>query len=341
MALTAGTIRLLILEDSADDAELNVLELTKVGLDVSWKRVQSAAELRAALSTETWDVILSDHTMPGFNAASGLEIARGFDADIPFIVISGSLGEERAVAMLQAGANDYLLKGSLFRLGHAVERALEETRARRAHRRAREKASLLATIVSTTDDAIISKALDGTITSWNPGAERMFGWTEADAIDRPISIIVPADKVDEFANAISRLQPDRRPQRFDTVRIRRDGTRVDVALVLSPLLDASSKLLGYSTVARDITEQLAAQQAINRGRDSLEEAQAIAHVGSWTSNDHVAWSRECYRIFDVPEGTAVTMSSFFDSVHPADLERVRAARQDALDGTHRSTSAIE
>ena len=335
MAHIPDPIRVLLLEDSADDAELNVLELTKGRSEVVWKRVETADAFRAALAHEPWDVILSDHSMPGFGAGDGLRIARGVDADLPFIVVSGTIGEESAVAMLKAGANDYLLKGNLLRLGHAVERALEDAATRRAHRKTLDKAALLASIVSTTDDAIISTSPRRIITSWNPGAERMFGWTEQEAVGKSIAMVVPPDKLDELAGIVARLTEDRRHHRFDTVRLRRDGTRVDVAVTLSPMLDASGQVVGYSKVACDITRRLATESALTASRGRLEHAQAIAHVGSWVSgflpDGAIEMSRECAAIFGVPELKRLPLAAFFELIHPGDRDRFRAATHASID----------
>ncbi len=133
-------LRALVVEDSPDDAELIILEMSRSGIEAVWKRVESAEEVRAALTESSWDVVLSDYNLPGFGAREALVQLREIDPDLPFIVVSGTIGEEQAVAMMRAGAADYLLKGNLTRLGAAVEREIREA----ASRRARRAAELLA-----------------------------------------------------------------------------------------------------------------------------------------------------------------------------------------------------
>ncbi|MDB5387836.1 MAG: Multi-sensor hybrid histidine kinase [Planctomycetaceae bacterium] len=128
-------IRVLIVEDSANDADLMLSELRRGGFDSDSKRVRTADELRAALSQGSWDVVLSDFSLPGFGAAAALEMAREMAADIPFIVVSGSVGEEVAVEMMRAGANDYVLKHAMARLGPIVSRELRESKKRQAAER--------------------------------------------------------------------------------------------------------------------------------------------------------------------------------------------------------------
>jgi PAS domain S-box-containing protein len=130
-------VRLLLIEDSEDDAELIRLELRRGGLDLDWRRVQSEGELVEALQHE-WDVIVSDFQMPSFNGLRAFALYREAGLDTPFIFVSGALGEERAVEAMRAGARDYLLKSNLARLGVAVRRELAAAADRDAQRRAEE-----------------------------------------------------------------------------------------------------------------------------------------------------------------------------------------------------------
>jgi PAS domain S-box-containing protein len=114
---------------------------------------------------------------------------------------------------------------------------------------------LLASIIDSSDDAIVSKTLEGVITSWNAGAERLFGYTAKEAIGRPISMIIPLDRRDEETKILGRLRQGERIDHFDTVRVRKDGTRLEISLTISPVRDAAGKIIGASKIARDITER--------------------------------------------------------------------------------------
>jgi PAS domain S-box-containing protein len=129
-------LRLLIVEDNADDAELIIYSLRRGGLEPTWKRVESADELIEELASATWDAVLSDFTLPAFGAAAALEIVRSIDLDLPFVVISGTVGDDLAVGLMRAGANDYVLKHNLVRLAPVLERELREAENRRARRAA-------------------------------------------------------------------------------------------------------------------------------------------------------------------------------------------------------------
>ena len=131
-------IRVLIVEDSEDDALLLARELRYGGYDLEFERVDTAESMQVALEQQTWDLIITDHNMPRFNSEDALKLFKDYHLDIPFIIISGSIGEEYVVAAMKAGAHDYLMKGNLARLVPAVQRELREVETRRAHRRAEE-----------------------------------------------------------------------------------------------------------------------------------------------------------------------------------------------------------
>lgn len=131
-------VRVLIIEDSENDAFFMKKQLEKHGYAVEWERVQTGDAMRACLQDKVWDVILSDHKMPKFSGMEALEILTGLSMDIPFIIVSGTIGEELAVAAMKAGACDYILKDNLQRLGPAVEREIKEACNRGEKRKAEE-----------------------------------------------------------------------------------------------------------------------------------------------------------------------------------------------------------
>jgi PAS domain S-box-containing protein len=118
--------------------------------------------------------------------------------------------------------------------------------------RADQATGLLAAIVDSSDDAIISKTLQGVITSWNSGAERLFGYTAKEAVGQPISMIIPLDRRGEETRILARLSQGERIDHFDTVRVRKDGTKLEISLTISPVRDAAGKIIGASKIARDI-----------------------------------------------------------------------------------------
>jgi diguanylate cyclase len=139
------SLRVLIVEDSKDDAELLVIELEKGGYDPIYTRVDTEADMQAALEHPlAWDIILADYSMPEFSAIAALSLLRKNRLDLPFIIISGKIGEDTAVAAMKAGAHDYIVKGKLARLLPAIARELREAVLRKEHRRAQDKLKYLA-----------------------------------------------------------------------------------------------------------------------------------------------------------------------------------------------------
>jgi PAS domain S-box-containing protein len=132
----------------------------------------------------------------------------------------------------------------------------------------------LAAIVDSSDDAILSKTLDGTIVSWNRGAEQLYGYTAAEVVGRHVSLLAPDDRPDEIPHILRRIAAGERVDHFDTVRVRKDGSRMPVVLSVSPIRDASGRITGASTIARDISERLLAREA-EAARDRAVEASRL------------------------------------------------------------------
>src|SRR5262249_18599306 len=127
-------LRVLIVDDSSDDAALVLRQLTKEGYAPDWERVEQAAPMRAALAKRPWDIVVSDWNMPQFSALGALKVLQEAAPDIPLIIVSGTIGEERAIDALRAGARDFVAKDRLTRLATAIERELADSRRRADHR---------------------------------------------------------------------------------------------------------------------------------------------------------------------------------------------------------------
>ena len=139
--------------------------------------------------------------------------------------------------------------------------------------------AFLAAIVESSDDAIYGKTLDGTILSWNRGAERMYGYLAAEIVGRPVSELVPSTKPDEVPQILERVKRGERVDHFETARVRKDGEVIDVSLNVSPIRDASGKIIGASTTARDITEQKKMHEALTqRAKEILDVSTPVLQV---------------------------------------------------------------
>lgn len=265
-----ATMRALFVEDSEDHVLLAVDHLRQHGFDPVYERVETAAGLKAALRSKIWDVVISDYSMPRFNGAVALKIFQQFHLDIPFICFSGSLGEERAVEMMRAGAHDYIVKALLNRLAPSITRELQAAQARREHRRLQKSVAHLAAIVESSDDAIVSKTLGGVVLTWNKAAERIYGYSTEEIVGQPISLLLPPSRVNEFNAALEQIRQGQHVTRFDTIRVRKDGKLVEISLTMSPILGPTGEVIGASSIARDITER------------RREEAERLKLIGDLT-----------------------------------------------------------
>jgi len=242
----------LLVEDCVTDALLNARALERGGLEVVWERVETAAEMRAALAEKTWDFILCDYHLPWFNGLAALAVYKESGLDIPFIVVSGMIGEEQAVKMIKAGAHDYVMKDHLAQLAPKVERELEAARERCIRRLAQATEALLASVVESCDDAVIGQTLEGTVVSWNAGAERLFGYSASEIMGGAASVLVPSYRPAEYPGILDKVKRGEEQAPFETVRVHKNGTPLEVSLSISPIKDPRGRVIGASIIAQDI-----------------------------------------------------------------------------------------
>lgn len=251
---TGNELRLLIVEDSEDDALLVSQVLESAGFDLVLRRVDTEDDLRQSLDEGEWDLVIQDVALPGLGMNAVIDMIRERDPEMPVIIVSGTIGENAAVEAMRAGVQDYVLKGDgLSRLPPAVEREVRDAN----HRRERKKAELrirdLASIVENSADGIISLSRDGTITSWNRGAEDLFGYSRFEMIGKSPLLLAPEDRAGEIDGWIRRALEGISLTGRDSLWTRADGTHVHVSVTVSPVRGEDGGITGVSTVARDIT----------------------------------------------------------------------------------------
>lgn len=251
----AGELYVLVVEDSENDTSLLLEELRQKGYAPVHERVEHATAMTSALERRVWDVVVSDYVMPDFSGPNALKLLRGKNLDIPFIVVSGTFGEEAAVAMMKAGANDYITKANLSRLAPAIEREMEAAKNRKARAHAENSVRHLAAIVKSTDDAIYSLNLDGVVASWNHAAEKIFGYRGEEIIGHSIALLFPFDRREELLDNMQIVTRGESISRYETLRIRKDGQFIPVSQTISPIKNETGKIIGASAIARDITQR--------------------------------------------------------------------------------------
>lgn len=151
-------------------------------------------------------------------------------------------------------------------------------------KRAEELRSHLAAIVEASDDGIVGKTLDGTILSWNHGAEKLYGYKAEEIVGRPITLLVPPDRPDEIPEILERLRHGERIAQYETERIRKDGRRIEVAITISPITDSAGTVTGASTIARDVTDRKRAEAERRRNLDEIAHMNRVAAMGELTAS---------------------------------------------------------
>lgn len=262
-------LKILMLEDEPADAELAEVALRKAGIVFSSKRVDTRGAFIAALKEFRPNIILADYKLPAFDGLSALAIAVEQAPDVPFVFVSGAMGEEFAIETLHQGAADYVIKDRLGKLVPAVNRALQEANERHLRRQAEAVRRELAAIVESSEEAIIGKTLDGHITTWNGGAAKMYGYSANEIVGKSVNVLVLEGREQEIADLLAAVANGKSVTHHETSRRCKDGRQIEVSLSLSPIRDASGAISGISTIARDITERKAAERALQRSNRFL------------------------------------------------------------------------
>jgi len=268
------TLRVLHVEDSERDAALLMRHLSRAGYELISKRVEAPAAMRAALETRECDVILCDYSMPHFNALSALALVKEMEVDLPFIIISGTVGEAVAVEAMRAGAHDYLMKDNLARLAPAIERELHEADNRRARRKAEEqlRGSQLYTrlLMESNIDALMTSDPLGIITDVNQQMEILSGHSREELIGTPFKQhFTHPERAEDGIRSVLR---EGRVANYELVARSKDGNETVVSYNATTFNDQTGNLQGVFGAARDVTERKHFEQELQEKNLQLENA---------------------------------------------------------------------
>ena len=329
----------LVVEDREADVVLLQRELERGGYEPMVERVETASALREALLRQTWDLVIADYSLPRFSGLEALTVMKAGGFDLPFIVVSGAISDELAVAAMKAGAHDYLLKGNLARLVPAIERELREWKVRQAHKQAEadlraseERFRLL--IEGVQDYAVVMLDADGRVISWNAGAERIAGYSANEIIGQSCTRFYPPEEMAQsrLHRALQVAQTDGRFEE-EGWRVRKDGSRFLANVVLTALRDDHGGLRGFAQVTRDITERWHTVQEMQESEKRFRQLTENIRDVIWLTNaagDQMIfispayqeiWGRSCESLYLLPR-------SWIEAVHRDDRERVLAALQE-------------
>jgi len=263
-------LRVLIVEDSENDALLLVRELRRGGYEPRFKRVETAAAMSAELKRREWDIVISDYVMPKFGGIEALRILKERGLDLPFIIISGKIGEETAVEAMKAGAHDYFMKDNLARLVPAIQRELQEVVVRRERKLADEALQQQAQIIDQIHDSVVSTDLEGRVRSWNRGAERLFGYSAKEALGKHISFVYPEDQHEFLQQEVIKSLKKKGEHEIEVRMRKKSGEDFYVHLSLSLLRDREGSVAGMIGYSMDITDRKRAEDMLRQTTAQLE-----------------------------------------------------------------------
>jgi two-component system sensor histidine kinase/response regulator len=259
--------RILMVEDSADDAELTARALRRSGCELTFERVETPEAMHAALLQEKWDLVIADYSMPHFNGIAALRLLQEQGLDLPFILVSGTVGEDVAVEAMKCGAGDYVLKNNLVRLPLAVERELRDFEMRGARKYAE---NLYSNLVERVPVGLFRTLPGGAIAEGNPALIEMLGFSDADSLKRAnVSDLWLRPK--ELARIRAILRREGVVQNFEMEMRRPDGRVLWCEQSARAVYDAAGNVAHYEGVVVDISSRKRAVEEANRARDRVRD----------------------------------------------------------------------
>lgn len=271
---SATPLSALIVEDSLDDCEILTRELRRGGYALSYERVDTEPALTAALARGPWDIVFADFSMPQFSGTRALACVRALTQDVPFIFVSGTIGEDIAVTAMKTTAQDYIMKGNLKRLVPAVQRELRESEERRRRRQIeaehRTMEARLRDILTMAADAIIAADTNRNIILFNQAAERLFGYTALEIQGKSLDMLLPEygtimDQGLTMAQETETNEPRFVSQPREMYGRRKDGSAFPAEANLSRVRDNGH--VTFTIVLRDVTERKRTEEAARLLRD--------------------------------------------------------------------------
>jgi PAS domain S-box-containing protein len=244
-------LNVLLIDDSNDDRELcrRVL-IASFGSRLSLAEETNGESGFGAIEKAKPHCVLLDYSLPGRNGIEVLKRIRSMHPHLPIILLTGQGSEAIAAQSIKDGAQDYIIKSEITSdtLSRAIRTAIENSTQKRHIDEQHGVEALLAAVVTSSSDAILSKTLDGTIKSWNTAAEELFGYSASDMIGQSIRILIPIERQDEENWILSRIAAGERVEHYETVRLCKDGRTIEVSVTISSIRDQSGMIIGASKI---------------------------------------------------------------------------------------------
>jgi PAS domain S-box-containing protein len=294
-------LRVLLVEDSEDDAVLVTRELKKNGFTPVVERVETPDTMKKVLVEKTWDIVVSDYILPHFSGLDALKLLQKSGIDLPFIVVSGKIGEDTAVEAMRAGAHDYIMKDNLSRLTPAIKRELEEVKVRQERKEAEEdlvkshkelektnkklleeiaerkklekqvfeEKEYLQNVIDSASEIIISVDKNNRVTTWNKSAEHITGYKHKDVVNRSIHKINLFDDSEKVLDTIKTVYKEKRFGHEDLVLLTKNNEKRIIRLSGSAIRGREKQELGVLFVGHDITKDVEIHGKLIDGKSYL------------------------------------------------------------------------
>ncbi len=332
-------LHVLLVEDSQDDADLILLELSEAGFDIVSKRVDTEVAMRQAMMDGRWDIVISDYGLPKFSAHKAMTVLHETDAptpdtlnnqlqhvaeievsgwkirkrntislmqkderrSCPFIIVSGCIGEESAIALMKEGASDFVMKDKLSRLVPVIKRELNDAAMRREYRQAQdelhESEKLMRGVAEALGEGLLIQNGRGELVMMNPEAERLLGWTEEEMLGRKVFDVIYWQEQEEsqpgdFCQQLSDVLVNGSSYRSESdVFVRKDGSLMIVSFITSPIMECG-KLVASVTAFQDIGLRKQAENDLILSREQLRDL--TAHQQSVREEERTRIARELH-----------------------------------------------
>jgi two-component system, cell cycle sensor histidine kinase and response regulator CckA len=323
----------LLVEDSGADALLVKGLLRRTHKDsFSVTHVTTLREAIDLLDRMHFAIVILDLGLPDSTGLDTLRAIRTHTTNVAVLVLTATDDEELGTTAINEGAQDYIPKGHLqpHLFARSVRYAMDRHRSAVA---VQESSALLSRVIDSAVDGIVTKNINGIITSWNPGAERLFGYAPQEAIGQSILLLIPPDRADEEHLILTRIRRGETVEPFETVRLRKGGVPVHVSVTISPIRDDQGKIVGASKIARDITEQKRAEQSLRASERQLRQFIEEAPVAVAMFNkemQYLATSRRWTEQYGKGNRSLIGMDHY--ELHPGLPERWKEYHRRGLAG---------
>jgi PAS domain S-box-containing protein len=297
--------RILCVDDEASGLKLRKVILERKGYFVS--TAGSVSEALELFKSTDFDLVVTDHLLGRETATAMAGEMKRLKSSVPIIVLSGTTDVPEDVETVDAFVSKAEGPESLLaKVGEVIARFHAKSASRNPDlltsgapfSNEAQRLQFLAAIVESSDDAIFGKALDGRILSWNKAAERMYGYTAEEIVGKPVSVLLPSDRPNEVRDILERLRHGEKIDHYETLRVAKDGRLLTVSLTISPVHDPDGRIIGASTIARDITQSKLAEQAMRNSEKLAIAGRMAATVAHEINNPLEAVSNALYLLSD-------------------------------------------